>query len=74
MTISAKAIKRGQPFDMCFSTRNADAVRLEPPAVPVGPAEKKCFHWYPVQTTKYVLTAIGDSGRKDSLSFTVAVN
>ena len=73
LTISSKSVKRGEPFDMCYTIRNADSVELEPPAVPVAPAEKKCFHWFPVRTTKYVLTAIGDAGRKDSLSFTVAV-
>jgi hypothetical protein len=73
LTISAKEIKRGQPFDMCYSTKNVKAMHLEPPAVPVSPAEKMCFHWYPARTTNYVLTAVGDAGRKDTLSFSVAV-
>jgi hypothetical protein len=74
LTISAKAIRRGQPFDMCYSTKNATAMRLEPPVAPVAPTEKRCFRWFPLRTTKYVLTAVGDAGRKDTLRFTVAVN
>lgn len=73
LNISAKEIKRGQGFDMCYTVRNATALRLHPPAVAVAPAEKRCYHWFPAVTTRYTLTASGDRGRTDTLSFTVRV-
>jgi len=73
LSISAKEIRRGQPFDMCYTVRNATALRLEPPAVPVTPDEKRCFHWYPVQTTKFRLVATGEGGRTDHLEWTLVV-
>lgn len=73
MEISARAIKRGQPFQMCYTTRNTDKVRLDPPAAPVQPGEKRCYLWFPVQRTKYTLTAWGDRGKTDQLSFTLLV-
>jgi hypothetical protein len=73
LNISAKEIKRGEGFDMCYTVKNASALRLHPPEVPLVPAEKRCYHWFPVVTTKYTLTASGDRGRTDALTFTVRV-
>jgi len=73
LNISAKEIQRGQRFDMCYSVRNASSLRLHPPAVQVVPAEKRCYQWFPAVTTKYTLTALGDRGRTDTLTFTVRV-
>ena len=73
LNLSAKEVKRGQAFDMCYTVKNATGLRLHPPAVAVVPAEKRCYHWFPVATTKYTLTASGDRGRTDALTFTVRV-
>lgn len=73
LSISAKEIRRGQPFDMCYTVRNATELRLEPPAVQVMPAEKRCFRWFPYQTTRFKLIATGDGGRTDHLEWTLVV-
>ncbi len=76
LTISSQSIKRGEPFQMCYTVRNADKLHLEPAAVSVAPAEKRCYRWFPTQTTKYTLTAWGDRadrGRTDQLSFVLTV-
>jgi len=73
LNVSATEIKKGQGFDMCYTVTNASSLRLDPPAVSVTPAQKRCYHWFPVRTTKYTLTASGDRGRTDALTFTVRV-
>jgi hypothetical protein len=73
LAISAKEIRKGEGFDMCYTVKNASSLRLDPPVVAVVPAEKRCFQWFPVSTTKYTLTAAGDRGRTDTLTFTVRV-
>ncbi len=73
LTVSAKEIQRGQPFDMCYTVSNASSLRLEPADVAVAPAEKRCYRWFPLRTTTYTLTAAGDRGRRDTLTFTVRV-
>ncbi len=74
LTISAKEISRGDPFDMCYTVTNAAALKLEPAAVQVAPADNRCYRWFPLRTTAYKLTAFGDGGRTDVLTFTVRVN
>jgi hypothetical protein len=73
LNISSKEIKRGERFDMCYTVKDAGSLRLHPPAVSVVPAEKGCYDWFPAVTTEYTLTAVGDRGRTDTLTFTVRV-
>ena len=73
LAVSSKSIRRGEPFEMCYTVKNADKIELQPPAVAVVPAEKRCYHWFPVQTTQFKLVASGDRGRTDELSFRLVV-
>jgi hypothetical protein len=73
VTISAKEIRRGQPWLFCYGVRNATAARLEPTGMKLTPVEKRCLRMFPVRTTDFTLVASDDLGRTDREKFTVTV-
>jgi hypothetical protein len=65
-------IARGAAAVLCFSVRNASAVRVEPGAVKLGAVQRGCFYVTPEATTTYTLTAEG-GGKSVRKQLTVAV-
>jgi hypothetical protein len=72
--LSSGEIRRGEPLVLCYGTRRATSVRLEPTNMVLPPSEKYCVRLYPVRTTAYTLVVAGADGRTDREKFTIKVN
>lgn len=57
---------------LCFATRNATLVEVDPPAFPGSQILQGCFYSVPKQPVTYTLTATGTFGRKAKRQLTVA--
>jgi hypothetical protein len=73
VSLSAKEIRRGEPFTVCYGVEHADAVRLEPLRMTLDASAKGCRLFYPPATMKYTLIASGRNGPPDKETFTVKV-
>ncbi len=60
-------------YSLCFETRNAHEVRIEPQVFPPGPLFRGCFYVAPEATTKYRLTVSDARGRKAERELAVEV-
>jgi hypothetical protein len=58
-------------YTLCFETRNASVVGIEPRVFHPGPLLRGCFYAPVARTTTYVLTASDDHGRKAERKLTV---
>jgi hypothetical protein len=61
---------QGERSLVCYSTENADRVRLDPPDQPVWPSPNHCFEVKPSRKVTYVLTVEG-GGKQATRSVTV---
>jgi hypothetical protein len=73
VSVSAKEIRRGEPFTVCYGVEGADSVRLEPLHMTLEPASKGCRLFYPPVTMKYTLIAAGKNGPPDRETFSLKV-
>jgi hypothetical protein len=48
---------KGERSLICYSTENAETVRLDPPDQPVWPSPSRCFEIVPTKPVTYTLTA-----------------
>jgi hypothetical protein len=74
ITVSSQELTRGQPLVLCYDTRNAISVMVEP----VGRRDTEstrhaCFAVMPEQNTTYTITATGADGATDQERVTVRV-
>lgn len=56
---------------LCYDTRNAQQVSIDPPVVQLGGAVSGCFYVAPLETTTYTLIARDRKGRKAERRLTV---
>jgi hypothetical protein len=61
------------PVKLCYQAVNAESVTVEPRVANLGAALMGCFYAPTSQTTTYVLTAHGKSGKTDVKRVTVTV-
>ncbi len=71
--LSSTEVQSGQPVLLCYGTRHASSVRLEPALVPMVPSEKHCVQLRPAKTTAFTLVAAGPGGATDRERFTITV-
>ena len=66
-------VRRGEALTLCYGTKGATTVRLEPAKLSLPPSERFCARLYPVRNTTYTLVVSGADGRTDREKFTVTV-
>jgi hypothetical protein len=68
-----RKLKEGERtlYTLCFETRNAAEVRIEPRVFPPGPLLRGCFHVAPENTTTYKLTVTDAKGRQAERAVTL---
>lgn len=71
--LSSLEVRRGEPLVMCYGTKRATTVRLEPEKMTLPPSDKFCTRFYPVRTTTYTLVVAGADGSTDRETFTITV-
>ena len=65
----------GQPVQLCYRTKGAKALRLDPPTHPVGPSETlRCFPVAITAPTTFILTATDAAGNVDRMQVTARPN
>jgi hypothetical protein len=65
------ATKARWVHSLCFHTKNAAQVTVDPPVIPPTSSIEGCFYVTPEATTTYVLTAADKKGRKAQKKLTV---
>jgi hypothetical protein len=72
--VPGKKIKDGERtlYTLCFETRNAQEVSIEPRVFPPGPLFRGCFHVVPEKNTTYRLTVTDARGRKAAKAVTLS--
>jgi hypothetical protein len=71
--IGSTEVRLGEPVTLCYGTRYATAAELKPLGMNLAAGPGVCVRFLPVRTMKYTLSARSDDGRKDSVSFSIAV-
>ena len=71
--LSSLEVRRGEPLVLCYGTKRATSVRLEPAGLTLPPSDRFCARIYPVRTTAYTLVVSGADGRTDRETFTITV-
>jgi hypothetical protein len=70
---SAKSVPAGQEVTLCYDTRNASSVKIEPESSGRALPVKGCISEKVSKTTKFTLTAQTADGKQDHESLTVSV-
>jgi hypothetical protein len=70
---SAKSVAPGQEVTLCYETRNATSVKVEPATADRTLPLKGCFTEHVSQTTQFTLIARDAGGKQDRESLTVSV-
>jgi hypothetical protein len=70
---SAKSVPAGQEVTLCYDTRNASSVKIEPESTGRALPVKGCISEKVSKTTKFTLTAQTADGKQDHESLTVSV-
>jgi hypothetical protein len=70
---SAKSVPAGQEVTLCYDTRNASSVKIEPESSGRTLPVKGCISEKVSKTTKFTLTAQTADGKQDHESLTVSV-
>jgi hypothetical protein len=70
---SAKSVPAGQEVTLCYDTRNASSVKIEPESSGKTLPVKGCITEKVSKTTKFTLTAQSADGKTDHESLTVSV-
>jgi hypothetical protein len=70
---SAKSVPAGQEVTLCYDTRNASSVKIEPESTGRALPVKGCISEKVSKTTKFTLTAQTADGKQDQESLTVSV-
>ena len=73
VAISARDLKRGEKFTLCYGVTATSSVRLEPMGWTLPASEKECRMWYPTLTAKLTLIATGEGRRTDRETVTIRV-
>jgi hypothetical protein len=63
-TKTQKPSPDGRLYLLCFGVQNGKRVEVMPPVMLPSRAPMGCFYVHPSKTTTYVLTVLGDRGRK----------
>jgi hypothetical protein len=70
---SARAVRKGQPVQICYGVVNAKRVVFDPPIEGVWPSMNRCVDVSPRKSTTYTLSADDGAGHSDKAQISVKV-
>lgn len=73
VSVSAKEIRRGEPWTFCYGVRHATVVMLEPLGLKLPAIERRCTRFYPARSTDFRLIATDELGRSQSETVSLVV-
>jgi hypothetical protein len=73
VSVSAKQIRRGDPWTFCYGVRHATGVMLEPLGLKLPTVERRCTRFYPARSADFTLVATDELGRSERETVSLVV-